>query len=528
MNKNQNYKKVFILGLVLSLFDLPCLGQDQLHKQCDKALSYDDLVTELHKTTVNDIVEGMNKDKVRVKFLWCSKYTDSLKLVQDKQRYLTNEDISNLEDAVESNYCWPKTVDQTIRLRGSTTVGHILAPMLSYQYLKKGLKAGEVTIISDCDGWHTRVIGYVHGDGWISFDILPTGSVDAESQLLAGKAEIGMASTKLDNKKLIGFISELLASDELSVIVNKINPIDKIDIEALQKIVRSGQKNRDPRESILTNWSQLDPDISIRCGGNDKIVFYSREKGSGSLTDFLLAIGLIKQKSDLFELGLPSNQIVHDHLDMAYSVAKDACGIGYVAKSYAGIAKPIAVDIPKEKKVGLQHSLYFYHREREAYPIPAIGKTVEGFMLYTMESQRGQQDIADMGYDAPNLNSNPDNEFDCHTNRLPDGTPIDSPILFAPEKYAIDADGIKSLKKLREYIPKTAREVWVVGFTDNTGSDNTNKTLSENRATTVKQKLVEENNRANIIHAKGCGVRFFGNGTKDGRAKNRAVEVWWR
>ncbi len=67
----------------------------------------------------------------------------------------------------------------------------------------------------------------------------------------------------------------------------------------------------------------------------------------------------------------------------------------------------------------------------------------------------------------------------------------------------------------------------VNGFTDNTGKDETNLTLSEKRALAVKNYLVEKGISENRISYKGFGEEnpIADNNTVAGRAKNRRVEL---
>ena len=544
MKKNLRFNEIFSLALMLSFFALPCQGQDQSQEQCATALSYEDLQKILLDASVIDKVKEIEAKKI--KFLWCSLHDDTIIMPVKENRY-QSEDIKK---AGEGNYCWPKIDDHQkndyhlIRLRGSSTVGHILAPNLAYQFLKK-IGASEVKLISECDGMHTRVGGNVIGGnlGWIVFDILATDSKNAESLLNSEEKdgetmEIGMASTGLGKNdttksKNESYINkEHIATDMLSVIVNKINPIEKIDVGQLKNIVLG--------ETDAINWSSLGQDIS--CKGSNNIIFYTRQYGSGSLTDFLTEIGLkepelSKYLEKIKHLNSPDNKdlskrikIVNNHLEMAYRVAGDPCGIGYVSKPYADIAKPIGVELTTKKQVGLPHKLYFYYRKH--YPNPQILNIIEKFIKYTINGDigQGQQVIDEMGYDAPSNNQNQSNDFNCKTGVLPQGgTRAGSDILFQAYKTDIDADNMQVLNKVPSGIPSTAREIWVVGFADSSGDYNTNKLLSVDRASEVKNEIVKQDSYLqDKIKAIGCGVRLCGNETSKGRSNNRVVEVWWR
>lgn len=70
-------------------------------------------------------------------------------------------------------------------------------------------------------------------------------------------------------------------------------------------------------------------------------------------------------------------------------------------------------------------------------------------------------------------------------------------------------------------------KIQVLGFTDNTGSVNTNKTLSLKRAQTVVDYLVVSGIKAERLEAVGMGsaAPIASNKTLDGRVKNRRVEI---
>jgi outer membrane protein OmpA-like peptidoglycan-associated protein len=67
----------------------------------------------------------------------------------------------------------------------------------------------------------------------------------------------------------------------------------------------------------------------------------------------------------------------------------------------------------------------------------------------------------------------------------------------------------------------------VGGYTDNVGGDDMNQTLSENRAGTVRDYLVEQGVSNNSVSAKGFGNSspVASNENSSGRQENRSVEL---
>src|SRR5690242_12289200 len=70
-------------------------------------------------------------------------------------------------------------------------------------------------------------------------------------------------------------------------------------------------------------------------------------------------------------------------------------------------------------------------------------------------------------------------------------------------------------------------KISVEGHTDNVGTPATNKTLSENRATSVRNALIAAGTAAARLTSKGFGQDkpVAENESEEGRAKNRRVEI---
>jgi len=84
---------------------------------------------------------------------------------------------------------------------------------------------------------------------------------------------------------------------------------------------------------------------------------------------------------------------------------------------------------------------------------------------------------------------------------------------------------VRSAAALLNQYPK--RRVDVNGYTDAMGSDEYNQRLSERRAETVKQALIEDGVSWVRINTRGYGKSnpVASNATAEGRAQNRRVEV---
>ncbi|NBP27360.1 MAG: OmpA family protein [Betaproteobacteria bacterium] len=97
-----------------------------------------------------------------------------------------------------------------------------------------------------------------------------------------------------------------------------------------------------------------------------------------------------------------------------------------------------------------------------------------------------------------------------------------------PDKSVVKPEGKAVLDKLVQQAKDLNLEVIVaVGHTDSVGTDAYNQKLSERRAAAVKAYLVSKGIAANRIYTEGKGEKspVADNNSKDGRSKNRRVEV---
>jgi len=148
-----------------------------------------------------------------------------------------------------------------------------------------------------------------------------------------------------------------------------------------------------------------------------------------------------------------------------------------------------------------------------------IGGVAGAAVGYTMDKQIKQlkEQTAGSGVDVTET----DNGQAILVN-LPDGVTFD--VGSASLKPAFRDTLDKVAQSLIEY-PNSLVDVY--GHTDSTGSDSSNQTLSENRARTVMNYLISRGVPAARIRSQGFGetMPVADNGTVDGRAKNRRVEI---
>jgi outer membrane protein OmpA-like peptidoglycan-associated protein len=103
-----------------------------------------------------------------------------------------------------------------------------------------------------------------------------------------------------------------------------------------------------------------------------------------------------------------------------------------------------------------------------------------------------------------------------------------SDVLFDTGKYSLKPGAREKLAKVAGILlAYPGLNIEVGGYTDNVGGDAMNQTLSENRAGSVRDYLVQEGVAANSVSAKGFGntLPVATNDNSTGRQQNRRVEL---
>ena len=103
-----------------------------------------------------------------------------------------------------------------------------------------------------------------------------------------------------------------------------------------------------------------------------------------------------------------------------------------------------------------------------------------------------------------------------------------SDVLFDTGKYSLKPGAREKLAKVAGILlAYPGLNIEVGGYTDNVGGDAMNQTLSENRADSVRDYLVQEGVSTNAVSAKGFGntLPVASNDNSSGRQQNRRVEL---
>ncbi|MEO8248081.1 MAG: OmpA family protein [Burkholderiales bacterium] len=101
-------------------------------------------------------------------------------------------------------------------------------------------------------------------------------------------------------------------------------------------------------------------------------------------------------------------------------------------------------------------------------------------------------------------------------------------VLFATGRAQLNPGAARTLDQLATFLRENPeRSVMIEGYTDSTGSDQTNQVLSERRANSVKSALMDRGIAINRIAARGFGEMHpvASNNSAGGRQQNRRVEI---
>ena len=101
-------------------------------------------------------------------------------------------------------------------------------------------------------------------------------------------------------------------------------------------------------------------------------------------------------------------------------------------------------------------------------------------------------------------------------------------VLFDFDRADLQPGGLRAVDELAKFLNEyPERNILIEGFTDNIGSEKYNENLSQRRAASVQQALLNRGISNNRIRIRGYGVQYpvASNQTEAGRQQNRRVEV---
>ena len=413
-----------------------------------------------------------------------------------------------------------------LRLHGSNTIGAELAPALLKRWLAH---EGYTEITQQRLAAEEMMIRAVSKQGeTVGVLVKAHGSTTSFKGLLAGEADIGMASRPIKEKEVAALASLgrmdapdsefVLGLDGIAVIVHPDNPLVQLNKETLRKVF-AGE---------VRDWSELG-------AGSGPIHVYARDDKSGTYDTFKSLV-LSKQaplRADArrFE----SNAILSDE------VAADPNGIGFVGLPYIRDSKALAVMdggqaaiLPDAFTVATED--YALARRLFLYlPASAGNQTARDFIKFAISST-GQQVVAETGFisqeivTGTGLASGMTHE---EYRALTEGAQrLSLNFRFHRGSAELDNKAREDIRRLLEYIDREGarqRELILVGFSDQHEAIPLHSlALSIHRADRVADILISNGLAPRRVRGFGPAVTVAANDTRQGREKNRRVEVWLR
>ncbi len=415
------------------------------------------------------------------------------------------------------------------RLHGSNTIGEALAPALLKAYwLQQG--AESIRVEQKASEVEHDVLFHLPGEqGLQRIELKAHGSSTGFKGLHAREADLAMASRRIKAKEIehlapiYGDLSSvrtehIVGMDGLAIIVNPRNPISSLNTEQLAKLF-SGE---------ISNWQQL--------GGEDlPVSIYSRDENSGTWDSFRSMV-LKKHGVKLS----PRARRYESSMELSDRVSQEPGAIGFIGLPYVLRAKALAVAdeagaLPvfpttftiSTEDYPLTRRLYMYEPMTLALNSPA-----HDFVNF-VTSEEGQEIVRKTGFISQNIQR----IQPVLSNELPSeylelvqgGSRLSLNFRFNSGTFELDNKAQRDLQRvIRFFEQHPGQRAFLIGFSDSTGNDAHNRSLSLKRAEVVRDQLLSRGINVADVHGLGSLAPVASNATPAGRERNRRVEVWIR
>ena len=414
----------------------------------------------------------------------------------------------------------PKPADVLFRIGGASSMGpNVMMDLVSAWMRVRGFSSvradqgtNVIEITGSRGGKNARVLialGSSHG-GFEALTQQRLEAVMSSRQVLPGEADRLSALgnfTNASSEKIIGLDASL-------VVVNRNNPINRIDTETLSRIL-SGE---------FTDWNQVSKD------------------GSGRISIKLENLGADFDSSPAGRLlgdREPPETVtfLDDPAGVADAVSRDEKAIGITRRSTGGV-KALALNERGARSVGADD----FSISTETYPFTErlfvyVGSSggdpnARDFADFAT-SQPGQELVARMGITPLRLSAvkvlvPPDAPSDYRTfARFAERMNFDT--RFYDGANQPDSRAEEDLKRFVAFINKNQidkRRIAVLGFADNVGARVTNIGLAQSRAETVALALQGLGVTPGVVRSYGDSLPVGSNSDERGRIRNRRVEIW--
>ena len=425
-----------------------------------------------------------------------------------------------------------------LRLSGSNTIGDQLGPDLVKAWLaSKG--ASDVRVEQRQDGGKPipeRVVTARLDGRDVRVEVRAHGSATAFTDLLAGTADIGMASRaiKPDEAQTLSGLGDMRATgsehvvglDGVAVILPSGATVAKLSRADLRRIF-SGQ---------ATSWSEFG-------GGDRPIHLYARDDKSGTYDTF----------KDLVLKGAPLGQAkrFEDSVELEAAVAGDPDGVGFVGLPYVKTTHAVAVsDGPaaaleptrfsvKTENYPLSRRLYLYTAASPINPavadfvrfaLSAAGQAVvrtDRFVDLDLTQTVARDSQAPAAACELSTRWTGDRQAYC---RLRNGAEqLGTNFRFRTGSAELDTRASQDLRRVLDRMERSPdKAIVLAGFADSSGGYAANCALSRSRAQSVAGALKTLGLNAAEVLGFCDELPVRDNGTPEGREQNRRVEIFLR
>lgn len=435
-------------------------------------------------------------------------------------------------------------------IQGSNTIGARLMPALIEAFAGSigakavtlvGSQPEEVEIRLQSDAGATLASIRVHSHG----------SGTAIPGLISGNALLGMLSRPIDGKEIEALKAagipdlratsneHVLALDGVLVLSAPGNPVKSLSMEQVSGIF----------SGAITDWAAVG-------GQPGRIQVYARDDKSGTFDTFN-ALVLKPRKATL----TAEARRFESSEELSDAVARDANGVGFVGFAYlrnakaleiandCGIAYGPTVFNVKTEQYSLSRRLFLYAtsvapgsvaaRLLEFVGSPAAQEVVraEGFVDQGIELLDDRDQVMRLADGLIGLEADVDpavlKELALglkHSSRM------STTLVFRLSSTKLDSKGTADVARIADFIRDLRRTdptkgVVLAGFTDSAGDFVSNRALSQVRAEQIRADLLGAlgpDVPASAVVARGFSklLPTSCNTTREGRNKNRRVEVW--
>jgi phosphate transport system substrate-binding protein len=407
-----------------------------------------------------------------------------------------------------------------LHFHGSNTLGLGPIPKLAKAFLEK---QGAPKVYVNEEGRAKERIWVqarlTNPDREISIEVYAPGTKVGFESLSQGYADVVMASRPATDTELkLEPVENVVAMDGIAVVVHPKNPVARLNIKQLAAVY--AKENKD--------WSQVG-------GAKGPIHVLARDDKSGTTDGF----------SSLVMRGKPikADKTFEDNEALIDALNHDENAIGFVGLPYVRDSKVLAIQDGAARPFSptpftIATEDYPLSRRLFLYLAPKSTDSLARDFVDFALSDEGQTLVGESGLVPLSVKS------ENAQSQIPtDAPPTYSKVVTGATRLsvnfrfksmtgtALDSKSARDLARLARHFGAAVnkgRRVTLVGFSDNQGTEDTAQKLSKTRADAVATAFTAQGvpiAKDDVIGI-GSALPIAPNDSKEGRARNRRVEVW--